>query len=449
MHAVRSLADYVHAAGDREPTTEAREAAIRCIFDLVTAVVVGFDAADVPGVRRIAQDMFGGTFGGKTPIWFARAATGMVGAAWSNSAAASALDLDDGNRLARGHPGAAVIPAAFALASNASLDEIIKAIIVGYEVGVGVGAARRFWARTGMWSCYGVVAAAGLLRKTPPDRLAHAFAVAGMTAPNLLFAGSGPPYPDLEGNDVKEGIPWSTVTGIAAVLQAEAGMTGPLDVLDHADHCDSQAMIGRLGSDPYISKTYHKLYSCCRHIHAPVDALRALMERHGLAPHQIEAVEVHTYRGALRLANRTEPANLVDVQYSIPYCLGLAAILGPSALLPLTKDVLFRDDVSHFARKVTLHLDSTLDERFPAETLTRVVVRCGGRDYESAITAPRGEATDPLSWQDLEGKFVTASRLVATQGQQAEILDAARQLKDGDIAPLMACLSQMTFAGHV
>jgi 2-methylcitrate dehydratase PrpD len=149
----------------------------------------------------------------------------------------------------------------------------------------------------------------------------------------------------------------------------------------------------------------------------------------------------------LRLSNRTEPTNLVDVQYSIPYCLGLAAILGPSALLPLTKDILFRDDVSQFARKVTLHLDSALDERFPAETLTRVVVHCRGERYESAVTAPRGEATDPLSWQELEEKFLTASRHIATQGQQAEILDAARQLKDGDIAPLMACLSQMTFSG--
>jgi len=110
MHAVRSLADHVHAAHDLEPAAETREAAIRCIFDLVCAVVVGLDASDVPGVRRIAQDMFGSTFGGGTsPIWFARVATGMVGAAWSNSAAASALDLDDGNRLARGHPGAAVI----------------------------------------------------------------------------------------------------------------------------------------------------------------------------------------------------------------------------------------------------------------------------------------------------------------------------------------------------
>jgi 2-methylcitrate dehydratase PrpD len=447
MHAVRRLADYVDAARDLKPTAEARKAAIRCIFDLITAVVVGLDAADVPGVRRIAKDMFGD---GTSPIWFARTATGMVGAAWSNSAAASVLDLDDGNRLARGHPGAAVIPAAFALAApDASLDEIIKAIIVGYEVGVSVGAARRFWARTGMWSCYGVVAAAGLLRKTPPDRIAHAFAIAGMTAPNLLFAGSGPPYPDPEGNDVKEGIPWSTVTGIAAVLQAEAGMTGPLDLLDHAEHFDSHAMIARLGADPYIGKTYHKLYSCCRHNHAPIDALRALIERHALAPHQIDAVAVHTYRGALRLSNRTEPANLVDVQYSIPYCLGLAAILGPSALLPLSKDALFRDDVSQFARKVTLHLDPGLDERFPAETLTRVVIRSGREHYESAVTAPRGEATDPLSWQELEEKFLTASRHIATQSQQAEILDAARRLKDGDIAPFMTCLSQMTLSANV
>jgi 2-methylcitrate dehydratase PrpD len=110
---------------------------------------------------------------------------------------------------------------------------------------------------------------------------------------------------------------------------------------------------------------------------------------------------------------------------------------------------LFRDDVAQFARKVTLHLDPELDDRFPAETLTRVAVHCGGQHYESAITAPRGEATDPLSWQELEEKFLTASRHVATEGQQAEVLEAARQLKDGDIAPLMASLSRMTFSRDV
>ena len=40
-------------------------------------------------------------------------------AAFANSAAASALDLDDGHRAAGGHPGAAVIPAVFAVAQEA------------------------------------------------------------------------------------------------------------------------------------------------------------------------------------------------------------------------------------------------------------------------------------------------------------------------------------------
>ena len=126
--------------------------------------------------RRVASPTSPSAAGG-SPVWFSGKTSSIVGAAWSNSAAASALDLDDGNRLARGHPGAAVIPTAFSLAAEtgASFDDLIKAIVVGYEVGVSVAASRGFYARSGMWSCYGVVAAAGLLRRTPPDRLAHAF----------------------------------------------------------------------------------------------------------------------------------------------------------------------------------------------------------------------------------------------------------------------------------
>lgn len=444
MRAVCALADYVHAARDQQSSPEARDAAIRCILDLLSAVVVGLDTTSAAGTRRVADLAFGG---GSSPIWFTGKTTSLVGAAWSNNAAASALDLDDGNRIARGHPGAAVIPAAFSVATEtgASFDDLINAIVVGYEVGVSVAASRGFHARTGMWSCYGVVAATALLRGTPPEQLGHAFAIAGMTAPNLLFTAGGPRYPVPEGNDVKEGIPWSTAGGIVAVLQAEAGVVGPRDILDHAPHYASRQLMERIGKDQHICKTYFKLYSCCRHVHAPVDALLTLIGRHGLDHRRIEAIEVHTYGGALQISNRVEPANLVDVQFSIPYCLGLAAVPGPSALLPLTEDVLHRDDVMQLARKVTLHLDPALDSRFPAETLTRLVVSCAGHTYESEVTAPRGEATHPLSWQELEEKFVTASRHVARKEQQSELLAAVRKLKAGSAADLMAKLARMTF----
>ena len=269
-----------------------------------------------------------------------------------------------------------------------------------------------------------------------------------MTAPNLLSTGGGPRYPVPEGNDVKEGIPWSTAGGIVAVRLAEAGFAGPRDILDHAPHYASAQLIERVGKERHICKTYFKLYSCCRHVHAPVDALLTLIDRHGLDHRRIEAIEVHVYDGALQISNRVEPANLVDVQFSIPYCLGLAAIVGPSALLPLTDDALRRDDVTQFARKVTLHLDPSLDERFPAETLTRLVVVHAGHRYESEVTAPRGEATQPLSWQELEEKFLTASRYVASAEQQTELLAAVRKLKEGNAADLMAKLARMRFAAE-
>jgi 2-methylcitrate dehydratase PrpD len=442
MHAVSALADYVHAVRDRAPSDEEREAASRCILDLLAAVAAGLNAPSAAATRRVATVSFGA---GASPVWFSGLTSSVVGATWSNSAAASALDLDDGNRLARGHPGAAVIPTAFALASEtgASFTDLIKAIVVGYEVGVSVAASRGYYARSGMWSCHGVVAAAGLLRKTPSDRLAHAFAVAGMTAPNLLSTGGGARYPAPEGNDVKEGIPWSTVGGIVAVRLAEAGFAGPRDILDHAPHHAGARLIERIGSERHICKTYFKLYSCCRHVHAPVEALLALIDRHGLDHRQIESIEVHVYDGALRISNRAEPANLVDVQFSIPYCLGLVAIVGPSALLPLTDDALHRGDVTQFARKVTLHLDPCLNEWFPAETLARLVVIHGGHRYESEVTSPRGEATQPLSWQELEEKFLTASRNVASGAQQTELLAAVRKLKEGNAADLMSMLACM------
>jgi len=191
------------------------------------------------------------------------------------------------------------------------------------------------------------------------------------------------------------------VTGIVAVLQAEAGMTGPLDVLDHADHYDSHAMIGRLGSDPYTAKTYFKLYSCCRHIHAPVDALRALIERHGLAPDQIEAVEVHTYRGALRLSNRAEPAIWST-------CSTVSLLPGPGGDPGTVRAAAFDQGRPVSRRRFAIRQEGDAAPRFGARRSV------SGRDadargrtrgcqrYESTITAPRGEATDPLSWRELK-----------------------------------------------
>jgi 2-methylcitrate dehydratase PrpD len=435
MGTVWELAAYVAATHGQAPTDRQREAACRCVLDLVAAAAAGIDAPGPRAVRKAAELTMAG---GALPIWFSGRSIGLTGAIWCNTAAATALDLDDGNRLARGHAGAAVIPAAFAAVQEqgASTEDLLQAIVVGYEVGVAVGAARRFYANTGMWSGYGVVAALGLLKRIPDEQLAHAFAIAGVGAPNQLHAGAGPAFRAQEGSDVKEGIPWSSVTAANALLLAEAGHSGPLALLDDHAHFRLGGLVEGLGRQDYITRNYVKYHACCRHVHGPVDALLGLLAQHRCDPRRIEAIEVETYSGALRIPNRPHPEGFTDIQFSIPYCLGLAAIDGPEALLPVTEAAVDRPDVVAVAQKVTLRLDPDLDARFPAETLSRVKIRVNGQTFVSPVTAPRGEASAPPSWPELEEKLRKASRNVATPSQQDMLLDALRRLRSGDHAPL-------------
>ncbi|MCF7791735.1 MAG: MmgE/PrpD family protein [Victivallales bacterium] len=51
------------------------------------------------------------------------------------------MDIDDGYRPAKGHPGAAVVPAAIAAAEHNcnSGQELLEAVILGYEIGTRAG----------------------------------------------------------------------------------------------------------------------------------------------------------------------------------------------------------------------------------------------------------------------------------------------------------------------
>lgn len=440
MEIVRHLARYV--AAPQPLTDELREAACRATLDLVAAAAAGIGA---PGPIAVRQAVPVTMAAGALPIWFTGQSSGLTGTIWANAAAAAALDLDDGHRIARGHPGAAIIPAVFAAAheAGANTDELLQAIVIGYEVGVAVGAARQFYANTGMWSGYGVVAALGFLRRTSAEHLAQAFAIAGISAPNQLHAGAGPAFRAQEGSDVKEGIPWSSLTAAQSVLLAEAGHSGPLGLLDNHEHFTLDGLVDGLGRQRYITRNYMKFHACCRHVHAPVEALLGLIADNRIDPHRIEAVEVATYSGAMRLANRPHPQGFTDIQFSIPYCLGLAAIDGPDALLPLTAAAVDRPEIVAFANTVSLRLEPELDVCFPAQTLARVTILAEGRNFVSPITAPRGEATDPPSWDVLERKLEQACRFVATAEQSRHLLAALRRLREGDHMPLLQAFATL------
>lgn len=100
--------------------------------------------------------------------------------------------------------------------------------------------------------------------------------------------------------------------------------------------------------------------------------------------------------------------------------------------------------MSALAERVTLRLDPELDACFPARTLARVKVTCAGRSFTSDVTSPSGDATNALTWAELEAKFHSATKWVASEAQRGEVLDAVDALACGDGASLMACLGTPT-----
>ena len=209
---------------------------------------------------------------------------------------------------------------------SASWPEILLAIAAGYEVGCRISAARELeklpTMSTGRWCAYGAAAAVGRLRRLDAERLAQALAIAGIQSPEMSAAG----YSRIMGNQVKEGIPWATMTGIMAVYLAESGLTGPLDILDHEAYFQAGDILEGLGEDWAIDRVYFKPYACCRWNHAALDALLALKDRHHLDGADIEAIEVHTFKRALKLTNETNPDTVEGAQYSLPFCLAVAAV---------------------------------------------------------------------------------------------------------------------------
>jgi len=162
-----------------------------------------------------------------------------VNAAFANAACAHALDMDDGHRMGGGHPGATIIPAAIACAElcNASSEELINGIVVGYEVWIRVAMAinpsnlMRGFHTTGVVGPFGAAAAAASIMHLNKDQTIGAIGLAGLQGAGLLEV-----MHDDEAAKVKSiSTARAAMAGLFAAVIAKEGARGPVAILEGDD----------------------------------------------------------------------------------------------------------------------------------------------------------------------------------------------------------------------
>ena len=402
---------------------------MRCVLDLVGVAVAGTATPMGEISARFAHEQFAP--GNATVIGSGKPLS-VTGATWVNGAYASALDMDDGNRMAIGHPGASVIPAALAIAEAAGSTgrEFLAAIVAGYEVAVRASAARVPWYKdkmysSGIWGVFGATAAAGKLLEFDAATLQSALGTAGSH-------GAFPPG-GLQANHamVKEVIAWSGMTGVSAALLAQQSFLGPEEFLDYSERWDTSALVAGLGDlgNAAILDTYFKPYAVCRWSHPAVDGVLELKRRHQLRIEEIETIEVETFREVTRLAN-DRPSNTIAAQFSVQFALAVALLhdrIGPAEV----SDAHIHDPaVLSLARKVRVSVDDALNREFPAKTMARVTIHTHRGDYRTTVEYPRGNPENPLSNAELEAKFQLLTRDLISEERSRKLRTAILDLPE-------------------
>lgn len=404
------------------------------LLDLVGAAVAG-SRTPVAGIA--AASAARAWRGSEASILFSGLRASEPGAAFANGCLANALDIDDGYRPIKGHPGAVVFPAALAAAESRGVSgrEFLVALAAGYEVairaGIALHASYRDYHGSGSWGALGAAAAAGRLLGLGADQLTHALGIAeyhGPLAPIMRCV----EHPAM----VKDGIGWGAMAGLSAALLAHDGFTGLPTVLDaHPD------VASDLGRGYTIMDLYFKPHPCCRWSQPAIEGVRRILERAAVAPEAVARVRVHTFDAATHLGP-VWPRTTEEAQYSLAWPVAAALAdgeMGPDQVLGARlEDARIRA----VASLVEAVVSPDLEARFPAEALCEVeIVTKDGTAHRSGVCAARGDPATPLSDDELTAKFrALATPVIGSDGaahvqRAVEGLDRAPDL-NALLAPL-------------
>jgi 2-methylcitrate dehydratase PrpD len=351
-------------------------------------------------------------------------------AAWLNGTAACCLELDEGNKFARGHPAAHAFPAAIALAEARGVSgaELCAALLVGHEVAARFGRATIPAAGLhphGHWGAAGAAAAAGRLLGLTGSGIAAAIdAVCGLPLATHFDSA-------LRGTFVRN--TWvgaANANGLVAARLAAATLatvdsTAELTLGRLLGSFDQTQLTAELGLRYDVLHGYFKRHASCSYTHPPADAVLELRRNHpGLSAEDVTQITVETHRLAVPLARKEFPTRLAAM-FSIPYVVAVAFVEG--ACPPSAFDDVHRADplVHRLAEAVTVRLDGDLDARLPAERSARVTIRLrDGRLLTAGIPNPIGDADyHPFGRADISRKLET---LIGAEdaGELVEVVDA-------------------------
>jgi 2-methylcitrate dehydratase PrpD len=421
---------------EKIPAPVVKQAKI-CLLDLVGASLAG---ANVKGAKILlgfsTQQMNGLR---EATVIKANQKLPCAGAALANGFIANALDIDDGYRKIKGHPGAAVFPSILAVSEKvgATGKQFLEALVIGYEIAIRAGeilhAHYGFYHGSGSWGAIASAAGAARLLRLPERETRHALGIAEAFAP-LVPEMRAVEFPSMA---PKDGIPWGAMVGTSAALLAERGFTGVPSLLGDSKR---NRDVFTLGKEFRMMKLYFKPYPCCRWAQPAIEGLLKLMGNEKLSHRDISKVTIRSFSEAVSLC-QTVPTSVEEAEYHVLFPVAVAAVYDEFTPKFL-EEKYFRDrKIIQFMKKISIVKDPKIQQQFPEKCLSEVeIVTNQGKKIRSGLIAARGDHDLPFSEKELEDKFVRMTRELLSEKETYSVIDIVRHFERYHVKDLIKYL---------
>lgn len=446
---VQTFGEYTHSLKLENCPPEVVEKSKTCVLDLIGVSIAG-KARENAAVARATVKKIGAP--GKATVWFSNDRLRALDAVLPNSVASHCILQDDWLQVSHSHIGAAIIPAAIAVAEEEgrSGKDVLEALIAGYDVEdragfLSVPAFTRGFRASGVYSHFGCASVAAKLMGLDATKTTNAIACVGSTASGLL-------QPWNEGSmewSYQEG--FGGRSGILAAHLAREGFVGAMNVFE-GSHGVNRSFSGtnenERGALDQLGRHFHIIDTCFKRFptgganQGSASVAHHLTRRHKLDWKKIVRVDVDIPK-----AGSHERMNYAGIDYQGPFPTIDKCLISKQFAIAInfkTGDMNMADvereretpEFLELSRKIFLHDATDINGwnlRMNIQMADGSTIKGDGKDID------QGQLY--LSWADAKDKFVAVTKGIITDDKAKAIIDAVGGMeKMKSVAELTALL---------
>jgi 2-methylcitrate dehydratase PrpD len=450
----RAVAEFVVGFSARDIDSEALGTAKALIKDQL-AIQLG--ASQLPWSRQL-RSFVRKPRPGRSTVAAESTRMDAADAAYLNASYGHGFEYDDvaGNA----HPGCCVVPVALAVAEDvgATLEQMVVAMVVGYEVYVRIGRIgspdllNSGWQPHSVLANFGAAAVTAKLHGFDVEQTHHALAIA------MSHCSGTTEYTSTGGSIKRVHAGIGARNGIESAELARAGITGPRRYLSGNKGFFRTFIRKGVGHETrsefapgqplQLKQMWIKAYCCCGANHAYIDAMAKVR------PRAAEIVAVDTNIQSMSDAcvgtkneHRYAPRNIEELQYALPVQMALAA-LGKGNGYATHRSFLQGDlkldegsEVIGLARKINLSVSPELDRRYVRNFVADLTVRFSdGTSEHIFLDRAKGMPGNPFTPEEHRAKLNELAYMVVGKPQADRLFDLVERLEPASPAADLAAL---------